>query len=195
MKRLTIIAAMTVFALLAIGLTACGGSGGRSAAAKQAEQNRRDFVPYIPHNGVEGANYNKAQELADNSSTIIWCTVMPQSSTAPVVTIPIAGKLTSSTVSAFSSVDGNGYPKASVDGLYHNSPPPYRYGFTPGGQYVEFDGTNGPICTTAVNEFQRQSISVKLDSGLTNATKRAEKALSEGKNAEAQQILQTAAGQ
>lgn len=196
MKKLALVAVL-LFGILVAG---CGESSGssRDSAYNQAQENQKHFTPYIPKNGVEGSNYNRAQELYDNPTTIIWCTAFPQSSSDPIVTIPIAGKLTSSSVSAFASEhevgEGAVVPEVSVDGLYHGNPPPYRYGFTPGGQYVDF--SNMPtICTTQPLEFQRQSISVKVNGALAGADKQAEEALKSGNKAKAQQILQAAAGQ
>jgi hypothetical protein len=200
MKKVAAILLLLV--LSAFGVTACGeesNSPERDQAVKAIEKNRENFVPYTPKNHVEGDNYNHAQELYDNPTTIIWCTAFPQSTSDPIVTIPIAGKLTSSSVSALPSnhtvtEHDSVVENASVDGLFHGSPPPYRYGFTPGGQYVDF--FNMPtICTTQPLEFQRQSVSVKVDAGLSNATQQAEKALKQGDKKKAQEILQAAAGQ
>lgn len=188
-----IVAAIALAALVA----GCGsGTTEHKQARKEAKENQERFVPYIPKNGVEGANYNKAQELYDDPATIIWCTAFPQSSTEPLITVPVAGKLTSSTVSAFRSedeIDGVALEAESVDGLYHGTPPPYRYGFTPGGQYVDF--FNLPtLCTTQPLKFQRQSVSVSVDSGLSKATGEAEAALKNGDKKQAQAILEGAAG-
>jgi hypothetical protein len=49
-----------------------------------------------------------------------------------------------------------------VDGLFHPNPPGYRYGFTPGGQYVDFFNM-ATFCTTALTEFQRQETRVAVD--------------------------------
>lgn len=199
MKRATLAVVLIVVAALA--LTACGGSSPNRDAENEAKENASNFAPYIPHNGVEGDNYNKAQKLYDDPSTIIWCTAFPQSSTEPVITVPIAGKLTSSSTSAFSPervYNGDGdsnpvVPNPSVDGLYHVNPPPYRYGFTPGGQYVDF--TDLPtLCTTQPLSFQRQSVSVTVDQGLDSASKEAEEALKSGDKQKAQAVLDAAAG-
>ena len=200
MKRLILLC----FVLLAsIGLVACGSSSSPSSAKNVAEDevnaNQNKFVPYVPHNEVEGHNYNRAQELYDNPATIIWCTAFPQSNTDPIVTIPVAGKLTSSTVSARPSNRATGINEggvtvenSSIDGLYHGTPPPYRYGFTPGGQYVDF--FNMPtICTTQPLEFQKESISLKPAAALSAATNEAEEALEGGAKAKAQHLLAASA--
>jgi hypothetical protein len=113
-------------------------------------------------------NYNRAQLLYDDPNTIQWCTVFPPSDVAPIHTVAIAGKLTSSSVSYYpgqsqhsSSNFSWSEENQSIDGMYHGSPPPYRYGFTPGGEYVDF--TDLPVeCTTALTSFQRQTLSVSV---------------------------------
>lgn len=201
MKRYTAIAVLIVLAV--IGLAACGSSDSqeRNNAHKGAEENRKNFVPYIPKNQIEGDNYNKKEELFDNPNTIIWCSAFPPGSNYPVITIPIAGKLTSSSVSVFPAQKvethhGDAVVEAEdVDGLFHGSPPPYRYGFTPGGQYVSFEGGLATLCTTQPLEIQRQSVSVKVAGGLNKASKEAEAALKSGNKQEAQAILGAAAGE
>lgn len=201
-KLVAVLLATGALAGVVAGCSSGGAPSNQKAALDQVKNDAASRVPYLPKNGVEWDNYNQSQKLYDDPSTIQWCTAFPQSSTDPVVTVPIAGKLTSSTTTAFNpaqvinndqSGSGVAIPNPSVDGLYHPSPPPYRYGFTPGGQYVDF--TDMPtICTTQPLEFQRQSISVKVDSSLDNATHRAQKALQSGDKAQAQQILKAAAG-
>lgn len=189
--------------VMALAVVGCGSSNDaqhQTDSAVNAEIAGRQ--PYVPHNNVEFNNYNDAQKLYDDPSTIIWCTAFPQSSTAPLITVPIAGKLTSSSTTLRPpDVVHNGsgdtedvLPNTSVDGLYHPNPAPYRYGFTPGGQY--FDFFNMPtVCTTQPLEFQRQSLAVKVDQGLSRADAQAQAALRSGDKAKAQQILEAAAGQ
>lgn len=196
MRRLVFIA----LAVLALGIliTGCGGSSERDKAKEAVEQNTKKIVPYVPQNEIEAKNYNKKEELFDNPNTIIWCSAFPPGSNYPVITIPIAGKLTSSSVSILPSNHGTEdgvVESADVDGLYHGSPPPYRYGFTPGGQYVSFEGGLAALCTTQPLEVQRQSVSVKVAGGLDKASKEAEAALKSGNGKEAQAILGAAAGE
>lgn len=195
--------ALLVLALVALIMTGCSDGSSNSektAQAAVATSTATRGPIYVPHNNVEFNNFNDQQKLADDPSTILWCSVLQQSSTAPVITIPIAGKLTSSTTSVLnpeSVHNGAGntedvLPATSVDGLYHVGAPPYRFGFTPGHQYVEF--FNLPtLCTTQPLEVQRQSVSVKVDSSLNDATRRASEALARGDDQQAQQILETAA--
>ena len=153
--------------------------------------------PYIPVNDVEFNNYNRAQELYDDPNSILWCTTTWSNPSAPLVTYPIAGKLTSSSVSYFPNkkAEGNSVgvwleETRSVDGMYHGTPGPYRYGFTPGGQYVDF--TNKEVdCTTALTSFQRQEtqISITVDEESVAAQDAAEAALAAGDAAGAQEAL------
>jgi hypothetical protein len=190
--------------LLVLGLAACGDSDDPiDKAKKEADKSGKAFEPYIPPAGnTEQRNYNDAQKLYNDPATIIWCTAFPESTAAPMVTVPISGKLTSSTTTAFrpeevinndSSGSGVSVTQRSVDGLYHPNPPAYRFGFTPGGQLVDF--FNMPtVCTTQPLEFQRQSITVKVASDLDSATKEAEQALETDNSEKAQKILEGAAG-
>lgn len=155
---------------LALGLVACSSSNTPNRQDQQ-EQNASQFDDRTPPDvtgETEYNNYIRAQEeIYDDPSTILWCTVYPQSPNSPVFTVPIQGKLTSSSVSYYpgESVQWNSSyswteENQSVDGMYHGSPPPYRYGFTPGGQYVDF--TDLPtFCTTALTEFQEQTLVVE----------------------------------
>lgn len=198
----------TVLAIMAVAAAAAfagcsDGSTPHDQAQAASDANTRAFKAYVPGTpNTEQTNYNKAQELYNDPSSILWCSVLSQSSTAPIITVPIAGKLTSSTTTAnqpeYAKTTGGdsavALPSASVDGLYHPNPPPYRYGFTPGGQYVDFFNTP-TVCTTKPLEFQRQSVSVKVDSSLSQATARASQALHSGNEDKAQAILEAAAGQ
>lgn len=179
----------------------CGSSSANDQAQQAANKAGEAFKPYIPGTpNTEQTNYNRSQQLYNDPSTIIWCTAFPSSPTAPIVTVPIAGKLTSSTTSAFAGehrqAGGDGavaVPSRSIDGLYHPNPPPYRYGFTPGGQYVDFFNLQ-TLCTTQPLKFQRQNLAITPDAALTNADAQAQDALKAGNAQKAQQILQQAAG-
>jgi hypothetical protein len=80
--------------------------------------------------------------------------------------------------------------------MYHGSPPPYRYGFTPGGQYVDFSNMQ-VFCTTALTKFQRQNTKVSIENDPTAATAdaQAQDALKRGDKAGAQKILSDALGE
>lgn len=196
-----------LFALIAavvISVTGCTSSGTSShvdakAAQKhnQGKVDANDFnaqaVPPKIVNHTDYQNFFKSQELYDNPSTILWCTFTWGNANSPMVTVPVAGKLTSSSVAlnpgVQTKVGGGGdgswtdtyNPEVvSSDGMYHGSPPPYRYGFTPGGQYVDFFNTQ-TFCTTALTDFQRQKTVVQLsvDPAMQAAQAKAEAALAE----------------
>lgn len=176
MKTRTKAAIVGLIAVIGIfGLTASSCSGDepdRETQLEQSEQNFDNRTPPDVSGEVEYENYIAAQELYDDPSSIIWCTMFPDSPAAPIVTVPIRGKLTSSSVSYYpnyspkawnwdSSAGGYLMENQSVDGMYHGSPPPYRYGFTPSGQYVDFFQIP-TFCTTALTEFGRETLSVVL---------------------------------
>lgn len=176
MKTSKILAAVGA-AVLMLSLASCSSDGGTAAPDRgqqlaESEKNFNERTAPDVSGEVEYNNYVDAQELYDDPSSIIWCTMFPASPSAPTVTVPIRGKLTSSTVSFYPNqrkeyIDGGEYnmevmvEAQSVDGMYHGSPPPYRYGFTPTGQYVDFFEIP-TFCTTALTEFGRQTLSVDL---------------------------------
>lgn len=171
--------------VLLLSMAACTPSQKAGQEINNAAENRS---PYIPKNSVEYDNYNKAQELFDNPSAIIWCTAFPNGGSAPVITTPIKGKLTSSSTSYFAGSDANGENR-SVDGMYHGNPPGYRFGFTPGGAYVSFEGGINVICTTQLTEFQRQKTFVSIDNLVSDNQKAAENALKTGDSQKAVELL------
>jgi len=199
MKRRNALAACVVVAVIA----GCGASVANDQL-NGVDEKANSHQTFIPKNNVERNNYEKAQKLYDSPSTIIWCSTTWGNASAPIVTVPIAGKLTSSSVSFFPSSrlrefgsDAGEYTpeRRSVDGMYHGSPPPYRYGFTPGGQYVDL--FNMPtFCTTALTKFQRQKtqVAVAYDEVAEAADSQAEAALERGDKAGAQRILEDAVG-
>lgn len=192
-------------AALILGLTACGvavsDDGNPLSQIDKKANSYKPFVQPFPNN-AELRNYEGAQKLYAQPTTIIYCTTTWGNPSSPMVTIPIAGKLTSSSVSYYpssrakntASDSSHEYTpeRRSIDGLYHGSPPPYRYGFTPGGQYVDF--FNMPtLCTTALTKFQRQEtkFSVTVDAESRAADTNAQNALKSGNKAEAQRILES----
>lgn len=195
-------AAVIVMCFTIVALSSCGSDTRDQKSVQQQVQKQVSTrgLGYIPKNNVEFNNYNRAQKLYDSPNTIIWCSAFPPGANQPIITTPIQGKLTSSSVSllpntqvrAYSSDDYGTYsPEVkSVDGMYHGSPPPYRYGFTPGGQYVDFSNAT-LVCTTALTKFQREKTVVvtEVDSQASSATSAAEKALKNGDKAGAQKAL------
>lgn len=189
---------------VAIVVTACGAGtskeSGQAKAAQQIDKHAASRTPYVPQHDVEFNNYNRAQRVYDSPDTIIWCSTTWGNPSAPIMTIPVAGKLTSSTVSFFPNTQENFdqygnviTERKSVDGMYHGTPPPYRYGFTPGGQYVDF--FNMPtVCTTALTKFQRSAtrVALEVDPTVAAAQKTAEAQLAKGDRAGAQRTLEGA---
>ena len=201
MKNLKKYLLLLVVAVIALGVVGCTETPDtkEQSAYEKIDKKAKKREPYIPKNDTEFANYNGAQKLYDTPSTIIWCSTTWGNASAPLVTVPVAGKLTSSSTTFFAPeklVDHGNYSWSvtqarSVDGLFHPNPPQYRYGFTPGGQYVDF--FNMPtFCTTALTKFQRQEtrVSVAVDDQARTADRLAQEALRNGDKAKAQSILE-----
>lgn len=207
MRRL----AIALLAVASLGLAACGDV---AKPTKSASDQAREEVnkaadktkPYLPKNGVEFRNYNDAQKTYDDPTNVLWCTFSFNNPSSPLVTVPVAGKLTSSSTTYFNPsrvVDDHigGYseasvlPSRSVDGLYHPNPPQYRYGFTPAGTYVDFYNLE-TYCSNKPTKFQRQNtkVSLEVDPNLGQADKAAAQALKSGNKAEAERILNDAIG-
>jgi hypothetical protein len=206
--------AAAVVAALAVGWALTGAACSEDAPSNASNSSKAQVdakadarAPYLPKNDVEFNNYNKAQELYDDPSSILWCSTAFPTASSPIITVPIAGKLTSSSVSYYpgsspqevgSWSDGAAYlnvENRSIDGMYHGNPPGYRYGFTPGGQYVDLFNTS-TICTTALTKFQRENtdVTIKLDDGgASDIQKQAEAALKAGDRAKAEQLLEQVA--
>lgn len=170
--KASIAAFVAVLGVLTLTASACSDTTPkREDQRASSEKNFDDRTPPDVSGEVEYSNYIAAQELYDDPSSVIWCTMFPASPAAPIVTVPIRGKLTSSSVSYYPNMSAEqwswgsdgGYMKEnqSVDGMFHGSPPPYRYGFTPSGQYVDFFEIP-TFCTTALTEFGRETLSVVL---------------------------------
>jgi hypothetical protein len=205
MKR---IATLAILAVMPLAAAACGGNRTpENNAYHRIDQHAQARTPYIPKNDVEFNNYNAAQRLYDSPDTIIWCSTTWGNASAPLVTVPVTGKLTSSSTTFFNpermrDLSGDGIndtvpsgPARSVDGLFHPNPPQYRYGFTPGGQYVDF--FNMPtFCTTALTKFQRQGtkVTVSFDQQAQVAQRKAEAALRHGDKAGAAKALEALGG-
>jgi hypothetical protein len=187
LNRRTLLACVVCALVAGCGGIATSTADNAAQKAQNAIDNRANATtPYLPPwPSVEYNNYTKAQKLYASPTTIQWCTTTWGNASAPLVTVPIAGKLTSSSVSFFPSsreklYGGDGtseYTKErrSLDSMYHGSPPPYRYGFTPGGDYVDFSSMP-VLCSTKPLKFQREKteIALTVDAGLDAATTKAE---------------------
>lgn len=199
-RKLLLVALAAIVA--SFGLVACSleEENANKNAKKQVDTEAKKLTPYLPQNDVEFDNYNRAQRLYDSPDTIIWCSTTWGNSNSPIVTVPIAGKLTSSSTTFFNPVEvinndesGSGVatPARSVDKLFHPNPPQYRYGFTPGGQYVDL--FNMPtFCTTALTQFQREAtrVALSVDPAVERAQTQAEAALRRNDAEGAQKALE-----
>jgi hypothetical protein len=201
MRKARIVAVVAATLAISVSLTACFGGDTKSKAdpAQQIADNRQN---YTPKNDVEGKNYNARQKIADNPATILWCTAFPANPSAPAITVPIVGKLTSSNKRPYAtsqvikgSSDQSYNPEiVGPDGMYGSSTE-YRYGFRPDGTYVDFTGLS-TICSTEPSVFQRTKtiIDLQSDGNLQAANVAAQAALKAGNPALAQKLLVDAVG-
>jgi hypothetical protein len=201
-NKVTGVLAVAVAATVVLGAASCDDPP-QTTRNSQLRETQKKFddrrAPKVTGD-AEYQNYMKAQEqVYDDPANILWCTASFNNDASPIFTVPIAGKLTSSSVSfypnnsphAWGNSDG-GYlsENQSVDGMYHGSPIGYRYGFTPAGQYVDFTGMD-VFCTTALTKFQRQTLSLAQTDD--TVTSKAEKQLHDGDKAGAQKTVDSAA--
>lgn len=204
--KITAVAATAIAGSLLLGAASCSTGDEPPSRGDQAQKSESKFANRKPPQVTGDAEYNNyinAQEkVYDDPSNIIWCTASFNTASSPLFTVPIAGKLTSSSVSYypnqhFAYYDGGEYSaqtlveSQSVDGMYHGSPPPYRYGFTPGGQYVDFSNM-AVFCTTALTKFQRQTLAISTVSD--PVTSKAEAQLKAGDKKGAQATVDSVAG-
>lgn len=145
-------------ALVALGLAACSP---QEVAMQQAAANAANRSAYIAKNSLDFNNYDRRQRLSDNPSTIVWCTAVFSQPGAPMITVPIVGKLTSGGKRPFAASDGTAGP----DGMYGPSGD-YRYGFTPGGNMVEFTGI-ATFCTTEPTVWQKEKTTLVIETDQT----------------------------
>lgn len=191
MKLSRVLFVVLIFAL-SVGTAACGGGGSGSSAAQRAAKGNADLQSriYAQQNNIEFNNYNDRQKIADDPTTILWCTAYPANPNARPVTVPIVGKLTSSEkrpyatsqVVDFSGIDSNSYsPERPGPDKMFGASVAYRYGFTPAHVYVDFTGIE-TVCTTQPTVYQAQQtdIMIKTDPGLAAAAQQAQAQLKAG---------------
>lgn len=187
MSKKKIYALVSILVGFVLLFTACTAQDQAYYQAVEDAQNR-DY--YVPHNDVEGRNYNWRQEIADDPSMILWCTFFPTNPSSPMITVPIMGKLTSGSKRPYANDPGS-------DGMYGTSGE-YRYGFGPSGkfEYYDFYGVE-TFCTTVPLTFQREKtiIVMEKDPILTAAGQQAQQALQGGDPNLANQILLDAINQ
>ncbi len=131
-----------VLALLIVGCAAAGASGLDRVDDIMNSSKVRNMLPSmecLPTCSADFNNYVKDAKRSADPNTIQYCTIFPATPGSKPFTIPIVGDMTSSSVSFFPTErafkpgdDGGGEyapVRRSYDGMYHGSPPPYRYGF------------------------------------------------------------------
>ncbi len=172
--------------LVAVSLAGIWGCTNQDSAMTQAELHaeRRPNI-YVMKNDVEFNNYNRRQVLADDPTSILWCTSAFPVPGSPMFTIPIVGKLTSGSKRPFPISDARPGP----DGMYGSSGE-YRYGFTTSGMYADWYNMQ-TFCTTEPTVWQRQSTTLVMqaDPELLRVQTAARAALARGNTAEANRIL------
>ena len=192
-----------VFVLpLLVLLSACMGAEERNPAADLAKEKALKQEVYVPKNDLELKNYNKRQRVADDPTTILWCSVFPTQPGAPIFTFPIVGKLTSGNKRPYSTREVNNIDTARYspeipgpDGI-HGESGEYRYGFTPGDIYVDFYNLE-TLCTTEPLVIQREKTTfvLEVDQTMVEAQQKAQEALGRGDATTAWSILRQAINQ
>lgn len=199
--------AMMAIALLLVGCSDPGSTNeaapnSKASAQEEAQQRIEDRSYEIPNNDVEFNNYNRRIALGDDPTSIIWCTAVFDNPSMKALTFPIAGKLTSGSKRPYATERaieyGGGYTKEyepelpGPDGMYGSSSD-YRYGFTPGEEYVDFTNVS-TICTSTPMVVQTQEVRLALtiNDALAEADQAAQQALAEGDTATATDILLSA---
>src|SRR4051812_10391227 len=97
----------------------------QTQAHTQAQEKALNRSAYIPKNEIEFKNYDSRNRIADDPTTIMWCTSSFPIPSSPLFTVPVVGKVTSGSKRTFDSDPG-------PDGMYGTSGQ-YNYGFTPSG--------------------------------------------------------------
>jgi hypothetical protein len=199
MTRRILAVALGTLLLVSCVSTQTDNAGTNQHNAQQEALNRaRENVTYVDRNHVELDNYNKRQALADDPTTLLWCTSSFPQPNSPMFTVPVVGKLTSGGKRPYPTTISRTYYQSTseyfpelpgADGMYGTSGE-YRYGFTPAGFYVDFYNI-ATFCTTELTVFQRESTIVMLaqDNSIAEAQGKAQAALKAGDTAKATQIL------
>ena len=178
----------------------CGISNSeQKRSQKEAIERAEGRRAYVQQNDIEFQNYDKRQRIADDPTTILWCTSAFPIPSSPLFTVPVVGKLTSGTKRPYpTEINKNAsnseyYPELpGPDGIYGSSGD-YRYGFNPIGMYA--DWTNMSLfCTQEPTVWQREKTDIVMqnDPALVAASNAARTALRLGNAAEAQRILEQA---
>lgn len=163
MKTSRLIILGVLLSIVFIALVSCGAEPINNAqdSSQKIAQNR---VGYTPVHDVEGQNYYQRLRLADNPSTILWCTLYPAQAGIRPITYPIVGKLTSGSKRPYPTTKASGtdldyYPEiADGQGMYGSSSD-YQYGFDTGGNFHQFGGMEYD-CSNEPSIYQRESTTI-----------------------------------
>jgi hypothetical protein len=195
-----ILAGVIAFVVSACTSGPSGSDPGAAAKARNDKLTKNEL--YTPKNNIEFDNYNKRLKVSDNPTTILWCTAYPTNPNARPITVPIVGKLTSSSKRPYATshvlIDtdtGSKWYNPEIpgpDAMYGESVP-YRYGFTPAGDYWDFTFLES-ACTTVPTVYQAQATTIvnKVDPAMQAANLAAQAALKAGHPDQASKILDDA---
>ena len=178
MKNLIILVVLICIVLLS-GCTA------QNVAHSEAITKASNRSAFIPQNDIEFKNYDRRQRMADDPTTIMWCTAAFPIPSSPLFTVPIVGKTTSGSKRTFETDPG-------PDGMYGSSSE-YDYGFSPTGTYAEWRKM-AQFCTNEPLVWQRQNttMAMQVDPELEAANVAAREALKKGNDPDALKILSDA---
>ncbi|MCR4312597.1 MAG: hypothetical protein NUV56_04935 [Candidatus Uhrbacteria bacterium] len=179
--------ALLLFFPLLMGEDSCLSERQRSAI--EVQRRAQDVAAYVPANGIEMSNYNRRGKIADDPTTILWCTSAFPIPSSPLFTVPVIGKLTSGGKRPF---QGDSDGTMDPNGMYGSSGD-YRYGFTPAGQYADWYGI-ATFCTTEPMIWQRQNTEMVMatDPKLMAAHEEARRLLAANKPEEASAVIEKA---
>jgi hypothetical protein len=192
--------------LIALVCSACGPEVIEQTEAQRSAQSKAmSGEVYQPRNDVERRNYNWRQEISDDPTTIVWCTFAWPIPDSPLVTIPVAGKLTSGSKRPYpveqviwNTSSGSYFPEVpGPDGMFGSSGD-YRFGFGPAGRAEYHDLYGLPVyCTNMPRVWHREHTTIMFDQDetLLTASQAAKTALNANDPDEATRILQEAISQ
>ena len=196
------------FVVVVIALSGCEDKTGAPATQRQIQQQVKQRqearTVYVPQNDVEFRNYNWRVEVADDSTTILWCTFFPPTVGQEPFTVPVIGKLSSSGKRPFpklkamtgSSTYTYTPEERQPDGMYGESSL-YRYGYGPQGKGAYMDFTDLPsFCTLLPTVWQQNEtrIIIKQSDMLNEISSQVRKAMQEGRLDDALELLGQAEG-
>lgn len=172
--------------LMLMGADNSEGCNERDRAHQAIFEQAVDQAVYVPKNGLELKNYNRRGELADDPTTILWCTSSFPIPASPLFTVPMVGKLTSGSKRPFA---GDSSTTMDSNGMFGPSGE-YRFGFTPAGQYADWYNM-ATFCTTEPMVWQRQNtqIAMAADPRLLAAHQEARRLLGDGNAQGATDVL------